>query len=670
MRAIVPATRLRPVQAVRVSRPSGGRLTYQPALDGLRALAIVAVLVYHAAPAALPGGFLGVEVFFVLSGYLITALLLAEWQHHQRLDLGAFWQRRARRLVPAIVAVLLATLAVTAAFLPDELASLRGDALAAAGYVANWHLILEQRSYFETIGRPALLQHLWSLAVEEQFYLLWPILLLVGLRWLPRRLLVGLVLAGALASMLLLAWLSQASSDPSRAYYGTDTRAGGLLLGAALALVWSRRQLAVPAALLHLAALGALAFLLLASVLLTESTALLYRGGFAAVDVAVVVLIAAVVHPRARLEASLLGGAVLRWLGQRSYSLYVWHWPVFALSRPQLDVPLDGWPLLLLRLGLVLGVADVSYRWIERPIRSGALGRVWQAWRTTPGTGRRRRAVPGLAAVAAVVGYAALVAPAVAAARPPETPAYLVSASIDTWQAAVAHTPQAAGLPTALAAEPAPAAVSDAPTPLAADAPAPGAPDDTAAPLLALPTPATAGDATLAAAPDPTPPPAPASAARAVRSVAAVGDSVLLGAAPALEGTFAHIQIDAVVGRQVQTGLEILRAKRAAGALPDTVIVHLGNNGTFTDDQADALLDVLADVRRIVFVNLTVPRAWEAPNNAVIAAAVQRSSNAVLADWHAASAGRPELFWDDGMHLRPHGADVYAALIAAAVGAP
>src|SRR3712207_4059108 len=223
----------------------GAPLSYLPGLDGLRALAVMAVLLYHADPRWMPGGYLGVEVFFVISGYLITALLLSEWQQHSHIDLKNFWLRRARRLLPALYLLLLVTLAFAVVALPDEVARLRVDALAAFGYVTNWYLVLGQHSYFETVGRPSLLQHLWSLAVEEQFYVLWPLLLSVTLwgvasrrRWSRRRLALSIALVGAVGSALVMAILYQPGVDPSRVYYGTDTRVAGLLFGAALAFVW------------------------------------------------------------------------------------------------------------------------------------------------------------------------------------------------------------------------------------------------------------------------------------------------------------------------------------------------------------------------------------------------------------------------------------------------
>jgi peptidoglycan/LPS O-acetylase OafA/YrhL len=202
------------------------------------------VLLYHAGLAWIPGGFLGVEVFFVISGYLITALLLAEWRVRGRVDLKAFWLRRARRLLPALYLLLVVTLAYAVAFLPGEVAGLRGDALAAFGYVTNWYLVFGQESYFEAVGRPSLLKHLWSLAVEEQFYLLWPLAFAVGMgvgaTRLRRRRVVTVALAGAGASVVAMAVLYVPGVDPSRIYYGTDTRATGLLFGAALAFLWSQ----------------------------------------------------------------------------------------------------------------------------------------------------------------------------------------------------------------------------------------------------------------------------------------------------------------------------------------------------------------------------------------------------------------------------------------------
>ena len=435
---------------------TGAWLPYSPGLDGLRAFAVIAVLLYHAGLSWIPGGFLGVEVFFVISGYLITALLLAEWHQRGSINLRAFWLRRARRLLPALYLMLLVTLTFAVVFLPGEVAKLRSDAIAALGYVTNWYLVFGHESYFESVGRPSLLKHLWSLAVEEQFYLLWPPMLaaalsLGALRWRRRRALL-LALAGATASALLMAILYRPEVDPSRIYFGTDTRATGLLLGAALAFVWApgrspetaetdhsyvgklrrlyrvrrrgrlRRRWgwAVPV-LLDIAGLAALGGLVWFCLWLGEYQPFLYRGGFACVALTTVVVITAVVDPRTLLGANLLGWAPLRWIGLRSYGIYLWHWPVFMVTRPQLDLSIDGWPLLGLRLAATIVLAHLSYYYVETPIRRGALGRAWKALLEARGFRRWELGVRWAGAVAPIVVFCAVLGVTVAHAKPPHT---------------------------------------------------------------------------------------------------------------------------------------------------------------------------------------------------------------------------------------------------------
>ena len=235
-----------------VSRPSepggnnGRRLPYLPAIDGLRAIAVLAVVLYHAAPATMPGGFFGVDVFFVISGYLITSFLWSDWKRNRDLGVKQFWFSRARRLLPAVAVLICGLLLFAIFFLTSEVAGLRDDALAAAAYVTNWYLIVDSQSYFESFGRPSLLRHLWSLAIEEQFYLLWPLVLFFVLpRFSPKQF-VPVIVAVAIASWVLMAILYEPGADPSRVYYGTDTRAGGLLIGAAMAFIWNPWETARP----------------------------------------------------------------------------------------------------------------------------------------------------------------------------------------------------------------------------------------------------------------------------------------------------------------------------------------------------------------------------------------------------------------------------------------
>ena len=677
-------------------------------MDGLRALAVIAVLLYHADLGFVQGGFLGVEVFFVISGYLITALLLTEWRQYGRINLKGFWMRRAKRLLPALYVLLVATLCYSLVFLPGEVARLRSDAIAAVGYVTNWYLVLGHQSYFEAIGRPSLLKHLWSLAVEEQFYLLWPPVLALGLsvgarRFRERRMML-IALFGAVGSALLMAALYRPEVDPSRVYYGTDTRATGLLLGAALAFVWTpwaarasaaaaaqekkkkkqqqssssvsswpivrlpsgtwRLQLLPDAWLLEqgwarlrrrwgwsaplvLDVMGLLSLggLVLLCMKLGEYDPLLYRGGLAAVGLASVVVIMACVHPRTRLlSKTILSQQPLPWIGVRSYGIYLWHWPVFMLSRAHLDVALDGLPLLGLRLVLTVVLAEISYRYVERPIRKGALERGWGRIREARGQGRwRLYALWGGAATALVV-MCGVVGVAVASAKPPHPPSYLSTKRlrVEASQAASGADKIAQNAVAQSAAARGGAASAARTT---------SRESRTGAHR-------TAAKASGKAA-------ATGTSARAP-TVSAVGDSVMLGAVDQLQREIPNLTtIDARGSRQAPEAIGVLRQLRASGQLGDVVIVHIGNNGIFTAGEFDEMMRVLKGVHKVLVVNVTIPDGYSwVPNNKVLAAGVKRYPNkAVLVDWYDASAGHPEYFWD-GLHLTPQGARAYADLIA------
>jgi peptidoglycan/LPS O-acetylase OafA/YrhL len=303
-------------------------MKYVPALDGVRAIAVAAVLLYHGGVTWFPGGFLGVDVFFVLSGYLITSLLLAQLRDSGHIQLGRFWLRRARRLLPAAFVVIFVCLVVAAVFLPDDVARVRGDALASIFYVNNWHQVFVDRSYFAAFERPSMLQHLWSLAVEEQFYLLWPLALGLCLSRLGRTATVRLTLAGMVASALAMALLFHRGEDPSRVYFGTDTHASGLLLGALMAFAWPLGRLTGrltrgAVIVLDAAAAAAFAAVVLAMASWHDYDSQVYRGGLFAVSAASAVLIAAAAHPASH-AGRVLGLAPLRWVGARSYGIYLW----------------------------------------------------------------------------------------------------------------------------------------------------------------------------------------------------------------------------------------------------------------------------------------------------------------------------------------------------------
>lgn len=655
---------------VGVVRERGG-IGYMRGLDGLRALGVLAVLVYHAEAGWLPGGFLGVELFFVVSGFLITTNLLAEMRDSGRLDVRRFWMRRARRLLPAAFALIAATLVATLLFLPGEVAALRGDALAGFGYVSNWFLIVDDQSYFESLGRPSLLRHLWSLAVEEQFYIAWPLVMLL-LGRMRRWGALSLIVIAAAGSTGLMAYLYDPVGDPSRIYYGTDTRVAGLLIGAALAFLWEsgwvRAQLVrAPGVAVDVAGVGALTAVAYAFWRIGEFDASLYRGGFAAFGLLSAVLIMVAVHPRSGLSRWVLARQPMRWIGLRSYSIYLWHWPVFMLTRPQLDVQIDGLELLAVRLAIVVALAEISYQLVETPFRSGAVGRFFGRLLRPRGVSIRAVTYQWVAPASAACVLILALGLSVASAQPPEPPSYLPAGRIVTrsWSEA-GHEPAYGPGPTLQpTATPRPAAVS--PTASPSPTPAPITPS----PVPAQPSPATAPVVTPLLTPPPTPAPTPVpppSVPPPPGRVFALGDSVMLGAAYTLPAYLGDVEIDAQEGRQAVAALELLRWRKENGLLGDVVVLHIGNNGMFTDAQLNEALGLLSEVPEVAVLNVKAPREWEGANNDAIAHVVPNYPNAVLVDWHEASVDYPDIFYDDGIHLQPAGAAYYAQVIASALG--
>jgi peptidoglycan/LPS O-acetylase OafA/YrhL len=399
----------------------GSGLPYLVGLDGLRALSIVAVILFHAQVAGFDGGFLGVEVFFVISGYLITSLLLAERERTGSVSLRRFWMRRARRLLPALATLLVATVAIAAIFAPDAVVQTRGDVPAAVFFVSNWWQVARNHSYFMAIERPPLLLHLWSLAVEEQFYIVVPpTLVFVGFVCgkIPRRWLAIVAASTALASACWMAALFDPSVDPSGIYMRTDTRLSGLLLGVALAAVVPAASLsrgvapAKPRLWLDVLGLAGIAAVSWAFNRWSDTDPFVYRFGFLAIDVASMAMIASAVGPSR--VGRLLGIRPLKWIGLRSYGLYLWHWPVMAVTRPDFDTRWSGWPLLTLRIALTVGAAELSYRFVEVPARRGALS---SAVRSLVGRGlpveraRAWRVVVAMTVVAGLVVAVVGVAP-------------------------------------------------------------------------------------------------------------------------------------------------------------------------------------------------------------------------------------------------------------------
>jgi peptidoglycan/LPS O-acetylase OafA/YrhL len=374
--------------------PTSKGLPYMPSLDGVRAVAVFGVMVFHGGLSFLPGGFFGVDAFFVLSGFLITSLLVTEWLGKREIALRAFWARRARRLLPALV-LLIVAVATFARFAvaPGTYSGLRLDSLATFFYVANWHFIVSGQNYFVATGAPSPLLHTWTLSIEEQFYIVWPLVVL-GVVRCSRTLkpLLVVAVAGAVASAVEMAVLFHPQTDPTRVYFGTDTHAQCLLVGAALAVaiaMWRRRGVEVVTsrraqrvlALVGLVGVGCCAW---AWGRLAYTNPFVFRGGILLVALAVGAVIASVVLSPSGIVARALALAPLRFLGRISYGLYLWHFPIDVMVITHARVGLTGWPLFLVRSAVTIAAATVSFYVVERPIRTGTLFRLPRGWLVTP----------------------------------------------------------------------------------------------------------------------------------------------------------------------------------------------------------------------------------------------------------------------------------------------
>ena len=658
------------------------------ALDAVRAIAILAVIAYHLDMPQAPGGFLGVDVFFVLSGYLITWILISEVHKRGRVDFRHFYIARARRLVPAFVGVVFALCIVASLLAPDTIPKFFDDLPWASTGTVNWWYVFNETSYFEETARPPLLQHTWSLAVETQFYLVWPLVVafcarrawLTGMRWFA----VAAASGFAALSISLGLHIEQASAlQASNFYFGTGSRCVGLLLGAALAAGWTPQRLTASVAprarlFIDLVAVFALASLVYMFNTVDEVSLHWFAWASPLASLATAVVIAALVHPASRV-AGALSRKPMMWLGTRSYGIYLWHWPVFQLLRPGIDVAWPGWWTAAARLVITGVVAEASYRWLEMPVRRGRnpFAPLLNSYRNP----QTRRFVA--ASVTAILLYPALALSrdAYATAKVeergflaqlnPEPPVPAApSAPPEPTGAETSPRPRAA-LPLAAAThllEPRPqptrAPSSAAPRRPVALEPKPSEPQAAPTPTVAATVEPSAGTPT----PDPSTQSQASSALALARQhgVWVVGDSVLVGAARELRTRVPLAQMDAKVGLQANVLLHTVMDHRST-VDTSVVVMNIGNNGTIRERTLRKILAALSD-RTVVLVDARVPRRWQDANNSLVADVAGDFPNVGLVRWSSISAGRPHYFSHDGIHLTAAGAREYVDAIIEALG--
>jgi peptidoglycan/LPS O-acetylase OafA/YrhL len=632
---VTVSTLARPVQSTTAPEYARARVSspgHLDGLDGLRALAIAAVVVYHLDPAWLPGGFLGVDVFFVVSGFLITTLLHREALAHGRIAFGRFWTRRARRLIPALVVCVLVSAVAARVVHHDLVVHIGRQLLGALTFSTNWVEIAAGSSYFDQTS-PQLFMNFWSLAVEEQFYLVWPLVVAALLattlrRGRPRRIGVTVSLGVAALSTAAMALLYVPGDDATRVYYGTDTHLMGLMLGAALAFAWPsswRPRYASAWLAVRRPALGvALAILAVLLWVLTEESTLTFRGGLALACLATVVLVAALLpvghetgrgaHTTSSVDSrwrAVLCAEPVTWVGRRSYGIYLWHWPVIVVVGQEMRTAPGTFQHVVSAIWCVLvtiALADLSYRFVEAPIRVWGFrecGRMaWGAIRFSSSWGPR-----AVAAAAVVLVAAAAVVVATAPSRS------------DTEQVIAENAPDQAP-------------VAPAPTPSATTTAPAGPAQDWSMP---------SGD-----------------------QIDVFGDSLVATTKGAIDYYFPGVRQDAKSNRRWSDGLAAVTARGVD--IRRAVVLAFGTNAGVAEDTVVKTLDVLGPDRMVVLVNLYNPKStWIDEANATLARVASTRPNVIVADWNAAIRADLSLLQSDKVHPGIPGAHLFAKTVRAAM---
>lgn len=574
---------------------------YMPGLDGVRAVAVIAIIIYHLNPQWLSGGFLGVDTFFVISGYLITSLLLTEYHNTGKIELMSFWLRRVKRLIPAVLFLVMGVIVLSLIFMPTEIQKVRADSIAAIFYVSNWWYIMQNVDYFEQFAVQPL-KHLWSLAIEEQFYLVFPIVLLSLLSFIRRLKSIRIIFLILLViSMIAMMVLYVPNENVARVYFGTDTRIQTLLMGVLLALVWPPFQLKAKVnrqmrTMIDTAGVVGLAILFICFKFVSETNSILYYGGFFLISTVTLLVIASSVHSSGYF-AKFLGNKVFTFIGSRSYSLYLWHYPIIVLIHHQFvqgQIP----PLVyVVEILLMVLMAEFSYKFIEQPFRKEGFNifafNHLKNWRSQKVLRTWLVIILLIPTLLVMVG------------------GFNRFAQKNSTRVTEVNTEEIDKLITQ-------------PLPL---------------PQLEIDGFVVKGNKQKYASWKPL----------------LIGDSVMVDIGDDFRSFVPKADINGKVGRQLVEATSLAKRQyQSYRDKNDIVVLELGTNGDFTEEQLNSLLEQFGEAD-IYLVNTRVPRSYESHVNQVLAKAAKKRANVTLVDWYSRSENHTEYFAPDGIHLQPPG---------------
>ncbi|MCJ2169441.1 acyltransferase family protein [Enterococcus durans] len=596
---------------------------YITGFDGIRSLAVVGVILYHLLPTSMKGGYLGVPIFFVVSGYLITDLLRQEWEQDGKINIWQFYVRRMKRLYPGLAFLLITASAYITLFQRGLLNNLRGVVVSSLLYVNNWWQINNGLSYFDRFANESPFTHIWSLAVEAQNYLIWPVifvLLMVFVR--KRKWIFYTVLGTSVLSAILMMILYTPGGDPTRVYYGTDTRLFSIWMGSALAFVWPSTRLKknIPKQakrILNLAGLISLLALILFFFFLDDHYSFVYYGGMFLVSIFCVILVAVTAHPGASLDRWLTN-PVFTWIGKRSYGIYLYQFPVMIFYEAKVSDIADHVLIhTVIEISLILIISELSYRYIERPLARFDYSRTLQVvkgWFKTPIISKQKPwLIPAtLVVIVALVGFVT-------------APKDSVTADQKQLQAKIAESKK-----------------------LAEESQKDSEKNDGTVDQAILDK----YELTVE------------QGKKAQKlQLTAFGDSVMLDAATDLKEVYPHVVVDGDVGRQLYASEPYIEELKKQNLLKDTVLIGLGTNGAFTEAQFDTIMSALGD-RKVYWVNVRVPtKRWQNDVNAMLADMVKKYDNLTLIDWYDYSNGHSDWFYDDQVHPNPEGMKHYIHLV-------